>query len=623
MSFTVSRRSFLRGLGAIAATLPCASLWPKTAIAAPKATSPGETILEQLLQDNFLTETEQLVRITTYLGESPDNQGLLQVQSLLNQWADDFTTSELAQLELTPFEWKKTIDSGEGPKEYWLFGLRIGSSTPTRTVAMICHLDTVLPGEAAGWQPFDPKIEPDVDYVGGQEDFLVGRGTIDDKGPAISAFIVARALAKQFDGTLPSDLAVEIFFDTSEETDMATPHYLDDEDKPERNPDFGIVYDAQWAVRAEKGGERPVFGVSNTSEPDGDLWIATLNSAADSSTNQIPASAEAVIDGDAETLNAFYDNVAILYGDYVFDDPDYRQAELEAFRDSENRVVLKTLVAGAQHGSAPDENREDGANPLVSLANFLAGLVRNGTLAANAVGSMAVMIEWMWGTRVFGENHAALEAHDDIFLEGNGTTYAVTNLQTDTNSGDARLEIDIRYALDHHGIAWDGQSEGTLDGDSKFSDIFTTLIADFNTAYPDYPSASLTTTRTLFGPDIRIPETNEEFQRLNAAYKEVTGEDCPQLAIGGGTDAKGVLSLLAAGPLFSTRMGPPINYHGINEGAPLDTMNESTRILYNVMVKEVEDFVPPNFWSRFWQQRSRPKLRGRRPAAFKGHQLGY
>ena len=78
MSFTVSRRYFLQGLSAIAATLPFASLWPKTAIAAPKDTSPGEIILEQLLEDNFLTETEELVRITTYLGEGRKHPYLVQ-----------------------------------------------------------------------------------------------------------------------------------------------------------------------------------------------------------------------------------------------------------------------------------------------------------------------------------------------------------------------------------------------------------------------------------------------------------------------------------------------------------------------------------------------------------------
>ncbi|NEQ96840.1 MAG: M20 family metallopeptidase [Cyanothece sp. SIO2G6] len=626
--FTLSRRSILQGMGAIAATLPFANLWPKSAIAAAKtsapsaAASPGETLLEQLLQDNFLPETEELVRITTYLGESVDNQGLQDVQSLLYQWATEFNTSELTTLKLTPFEWKKTLpvgDAGE-EKEYWLFGLRIGSDTPSRTVAMICHLDTVLPGEAEGWLPFEPKIEEDVEYAEGQEDFLVGRGTIDDKGPAVSAFIVARAIAKQFDGTMPAGLTVEIFFDTSEETDMATPKYLDDDTKPQRNPDFGIVYDAQWAVRAEKGGERPEFGVSSTGEPQGSLWIESFISAPDSATNQIPVSAEAVIQGETEALDTFYTNVEALYAAYEFDDPNYRRAELQIARDSNNYVVLTTLVAGAQHGSAPDENRADGANPLVSLANFLAGLVREGTLAPNDMGSMAVFIEWMWGTRVFGENHAALVAYDEVFVEGNGTTYAVTKLETDATSGDPHLEIDIRYAIPHHQQDWDRETEGIIPGDSEFEDIFSTLVAEFNATYPAYPPVVLTVTNTLFGPDIRLPDTNEEFQRLDAAYREATGEPCPQLAIGGGTDAKGYLFLLAAGPLFDRRMGPPINYHGINEGAPLTTMDDSTRILYSVMHKEVTDFAAPSVQNRFSQQRDR---RGQRPASFKGHLEGY
>lgn len=623
MSFSISRRQFLQGTAAIAAIFPFSAAFGKSATAAT-ITSVGEDILEQLWQTKFLEETENLVRIPTYLDPSQSTSNLEQVQSLLYQWADEFNTTELTQLKLEPFEWKKTVPVEDTEKEYWLFGLRIGSSNPARTVAMICHLDTVPPGEEIeGWEPFEPKIEKK-EYVGKVQDFLVGRGTIDDKGPAISAFIVARAVAKHFDGTNQlNDMAVEIFFDTSEESDMATPHYLDDEEKLIRNPDFGIVYDAQWVVRAEKGCERPVFAVNSTGAPQGSLWIESLRTAPQSATNQIPDWAEAVIKGDPEALTAFCSQVETQYSEHLFDDPEYRRATLQTPVPCEDGVVLRTLVAGAQHGSAPDENREDGANPLVSLANFLADLVSDGTLAVNAVGTMAEFIQWMWGTRVFGENHDLLEAHDQVFLQGNGTTYAVTKFETDTTTGTASLEIDIRYAIPHHEQGWDGQTEGLLPGNqSKFPSIFSTLLEEFNATYPAYPPASLTSTRTVFVPDIRLP-SNPNFQRVKAAYEEVTGKTCPELAVGGGTDAKGYTFLLGAGPLFSTRMGPPINYHGIGEGAPLEAIYESTKVLYNVMVKEVEAFNATDLASRLEQRRNPPTVKGKRPEAFKGHQLGF
>ncbi|MEQ9369033.1 MAG: hypothetical protein RIG63_08370 [Coleofasciculus chthonoplastes F3-SA18-01] len=92
-----------------------------------------------------------------------------------------------------------------------------------------------------------------------------------------------------------------------------------------------------------------------------------------------------------------------------------------------------------------------------------------------------------------------------------------------------------------------------------------------------------------------------------------------EFAVGGGTDAKGYTFLLAAGPLFSDRVGPPINYHGIREGAPLDAMNKSTQILYNVMVNEIE-IEPSEATLELYRSRAN---KSKLPQAFKGHQFNF
>lgn len=628
-SFSISRRQFVQGAVALGVTLPFStalagcdggtSIIPGEGVT---TMTPGEEILQNLWQNNFLEETEALVRIRAYRGDDLSEEQVVgnigQIKQLLEDWADQFNNAELQNLRLEPFEWKKNItpEGEDQEKEYWLFGFRIGPSNPTRKVAMICHLDTVPPGqETADWQPFDPHIE-EREYRGGKQNFLVGRGTIDDEGPAISAFIAARALAKQYDGTGKlDDLAVEIFFDTSEETDMATPRYLDDDET--RNPDFGIVYDAQWCVRAEKGAERPVFVVNYSAVPPGQLWIESLQTAPSSATNQIPDWAEAQIQGDPLALKEFLDGVEAQYNSHEFDDPDYTRAKLDvSMNDAGDTVILRTLVAGAQHGSAPDENRESGANPLVSLANFLADLVSDGTLEANAIGAMTEFMKWTWGTRVFGENHEKLVASDEVFTVG--TTYALTKLTT--TEGNPQLAIDIRYATDHHSQGWDGQTEGLLPGEkSVFEGIFQELIAQFNAEHENYLPVELKETKTIFAPDIRVPSNNEDFQKVFAAYEAVMEKDCPQFAVGGGTDAKGYTYLIAAGPLFSDRVGPPINYHGIGEGAPLEDMEKSTQILYNVMVNEIEDY---NSESTEKNDGLNANI-GRRPKAFKGHKFSF
>lgn len=64
------------------------------------------------------------------------------------------------------------------------------------------------------------------------------------------------------------------------------------------------------------------------------------------------------------------------------------------------------------------------------------------------------------------------------------------------------------------------------------------------------------------------------------------GEQCPQHAIGGGSDAHGNLKLIAAGSLFTKNLGPPINFHGINEGAPVNDLKNSAKILYRLFHDE-------------------------------------
>ncbi len=74
---------------------------------------------------------------------------------------------------------------------------------------------------------------------------------------------------------------------------------------------------------------------------------------------------------------------------------------------------------------------------------------------------------------------------------------------------------------------------------------------------------------------------------LSQGYQDIMGYACPEIATGGGTDAKGHVTLLAAGALFSDDFGPPINYHGLNEGAPVDDLRQSALILYHVLLRQV------------------------------------
>ena len=223
---------------------------------------------------------------------------------------------------------------------------------------------------------------------------------------------------------------------------------------------------------------------------------------------------------------------------------------------------------------------------MVSLANFLAHLIDGNQLANNAIGRMTQFIAWGWGTQVFGEKQPdLLRAYDDVFKVG--TTYALTQFATDTENGEVRLGVDIRYAMGHYPHSWDGKTSGSLPGKvSRFPYIFDQLVKRFDEAYPGTRIAFHT--KTKYPPDIRNPNS-PEFKRINQAYRKVTGKDCPLFVIGGGTDAKGNTQLIAAGPRFHLEKGPPINLHGDNEGMPIAHIKLSAEILLEILLNEIQD----------------------------------
>lgn len=534
------------------------------------------TYLNERMDERFVDDLSALIRIPTFRDDSADSEermatNLGLIQDYLNARVAAFNLGQTT-LQIEPFEWREKIDG----VTRWVFGFRLGSGA--QKFSILNHLDTVPPGNDS-WGPLDPHIETRA-YRGSKQPFIVGRGSIDNKGPSVLALTVLEAAAKHFDdSTAIDEWTFELAFDTAEETDFGFPFYLEAEGVPE----LGIVFDAFWSIRAEKGIERPIFRLPLGTISSTEMAITSLKTSA-GAVNQIPDNTVARIEGEnVATLDDFAANVSALYQAYGFDDENYRRANLDVSRDG-SAVILTTTVLGAQHGSAPAENRAEGANPLVSLANFLAGLVEDGMLYSNGYGRMTQFIAWGWGTQVFGEKHPTLlERSDDVFEEGNGTSYALTKLVVEGSS--IALSMDIRYAQGHQSEAWDGVTDGELSGASVFPQTFTALVGEFNALHSD---AQLTfETVNALAPDIRDPES-ENFQLICSAYQDVIREPCPIIAVGGATDAHGIGNLIAAGALFTTDFGPPINFHGLDEGAPLVDFRLSAQILLQILLRQVK-----------------------------------
>ncbi|MFN2167722.1 MAG: M20/M25/M40 family metallo-hydrolase [Anaerolineae bacterium] len=252
-------------------------------------TSEVDEFLLSRLADTFVADTSALVEIQTYRDDSPDSEArvtanLQRIHDYLVRRVDAFNAGQQT-LRLEPFDWQEEI----GGVNRWVFGFRVGDGP--RKFSMLTHMDTVPPGNEA-WKPFEPRVEVK-EYRDGRQPFLVGRGTVDDKGPGILALSVLESAARHFDGTgALDDWTLEVSFDTAEETDMSMRYYLDAVGAPE----LGIVFDAYWCVRAEKGIERPVFSVPLNDTTTGDLRIAELRTP-EGAINQIPDQATARIEG--------------------------------------------------------------------------------------------------------------------------------------------------------------------------------------------------------------------------------------------------------------------------------------------------------------------------------------
>ncbi|MCB0240352.1 MAG: M20/M25/M40 family metallo-hydrolase, partial [Anaerolineae bacterium] len=250
-------------------TQPDASTTAEMNAAMPSIDEEVDAFLIARLDETFIPDTSALVEIQTYRDDSPDSEArvvanLQRIRETLGARVETFNAGQ-ETLRLEPFEWQEEIDG----VSRWVFGFRLGDGP--RKFSILTHMDTVPPGDD-DWKPFEPRVEVR-DYRGGQQPFLIGRGTVDDKGPGILALSVLEAAAERFDGTDALDgWTLEVSFDTAEETDMNMPYYLDAVGAPE----LGIVLDAFWCVRAEKGIERPIFSIPLGDSAAGNLWIADL-----------------------------------------------------------------------------------------------------------------------------------------------------------------------------------------------------------------------------------------------------------------------------------------------------------------------------------------------------------
>ena len=159
-------------------------------------------------------------------------------------------------------------------------------------LAVLTHLDVVPVGTGWTTDPFVLRYEADTDK-------LVGRGAIDDKGPAVAAFFAAKALK---DLGIPLKKGVRLIFGTNEENGSADLAYYR---KKRELPPMVFTPDGEYPViNAEQGMLRVYFSSDFVGDEIFEIQAGTV-------INAVPQFCTVTMENDkGESVEAVYEGIS-------------------------------------------------------------------------------------------------------------------------------------------------------------------------------------------------------------------------------------------------------------------------------------------------------------------------
>lgn len=209
--------------------------------------------------------------------------------------------------------------------------------TGDETIAILAHVDVMPAGEGWATDPFTLTIKDGKAY---------GRGTSDDKGPALAAYYGLKILKDQ---GIALNKKVRFILGTDEESNWTgMNHYF--ETQPE--PTMGFSPDAEFPlINGEKGNVS--FTLTTQGENSGDFTLKSFDAGLRE--NMVPRDAVADVETD--------DNEALVAAFTAFLD----EAPVTGDVRTDGNGVHFHLIGKAAHGMEP----KNGINAGTYLANFL------------------------------------------------------------------------------------------------------------------------------------------------------------------------------------------------------------------------------------------------------------
>ena len=351
-------------------------------------------------------------------------------------------------------------------------------------LGILCHLDVVPEGSNWTYPPYAAEIHDDKIY---------GRGSIDDKGPAVAALYAMKAV-KDSDITL--NKRVRIIFGTNEESGWGgMDYYLENAEVP----DLGFSPDAEFPViHAEKG--ILIFKLKEefeNADNNGNVSVKSIKGG--NAPNMVPDHCEAELEGDYQEIK---EKLSEFLNKYDYD---------MSLEKNDNLLLLKSEGVSA-HGSMP----ADGQNAISQLMTFLGTL----DLGEDDIANFISFYNDKIGMEYYGES-IGCGFEDEV------SGKLIFNVGViDLSSEKGEITINIRYPV-------------TNNAETVYNGIKEKL------------DDSIELEETQAKDPLYVEKDDPLVKNLMEVYRDVVGdEDSEPIAIGGGTYARAIEKAVAFGPLF-------------------------------------------------------------------------
>lgn len=380
-------------------------------------------------------------------------------------------------------------------------------------LGVLCHLD-VVPEGTTGW--VNPPYELTL-----SDGKLYGRGSSDDKGPAVAVLFALRAI-KESGITLSKN--VRLLVGTDEECGSSDLRYYR---AKEALPPYVFTPDATYPViNLEKGRISGKFVKNITA--GGEKTIVSVKGGV--AVNAVPEKATATIkgftEGEIEAVKAAL--------------PEDITMDIEVNGD----VAILTANGKAAHASAP----QSGKNAVTALIKAL-GTMQTTDESAAFFASIAKIF-------AYGESNGesmGIKAQD---AKSGALTFVFSMI--DYENGAFSSAYDIRFPI----------SECVDSVRAKIESTIATVgleMTDFKGVEPHY-----------------VDENSDFIKTLLSVYTDFTGEPGECLAIGGGTYVHGIEGGVAFGAEFC---GEDNRVHGANEYISLEKFILNAKIFAEAILR--------------------------------------